>query len=159
MSTLPFSVFGVKFFVHFPTGSKFSFDNHITVTPVYPPPEEQKRKQTKQSTKFPPKRNCSQDWEFVLQFTYSATVFKMIPVGFTSSMPSLNDLGIYLMVSLSCYKNTPLTENSSVLWFFSETAFFEKKRKNKIILDSTMHNPKKRILPQKNFRSENLCIL
>lgn len=100
---------------------------------------------------------------FYNSLTLPQTVFQMIEAGFTSSMPSLNDLGIYLMVSLSCYKNTPLTDNSSVLWFFLETAFFEKKKENKIILDSTVHNPKENrawfLLPRKYFRSENHCIL
>lgn len=49
---------------------------------------------------------------FYNSLTLPQTVFQMIEAGFTSSMPSLNDLGIYLMVSLSCYKNTPLTDNS-----------------------------------------------
>lgn len=61
MSALPFSVLGVKFFAHFPVGSELSFDDHITCTPVYPAPEEQNRKQTKQSIKLPSKRNYSHD--------------------------------------------------------------------------------------------------
>lgn len=101
---------------------------------------------------------------FYNSLTLPQCVFQTsLPAGFTSLTLSLNDLGIYLMVSLSCYENTPLTDNSSVLWFFLETAFFEKKRENKIILDRTVHNPRENrtwfLLPQTYFRPENLCIL
>lgn len=52
---------------------------------------------------------------FYDSLTLPQTVFQMISARFTSSMLSLNDLGIYLMVSLSYYKNTPLKDNRSVL--------------------------------------------
>lgn len=160
---LLFCVFGVNFCAHFPVGSEFSFNKHITCIPVYPSPEEQKIKQNKVLSFLQRGTITMTENLFYDSLTLPQTVFQMIPARFTSSMLSLNDLGIYLMVSLSYYKNTPLKDNRSVLWFFLETAFFEKKRENKIILDSTVHNPKENrawfLLPQKYFRSENLCIL
>lgn len=124
----------------------------------------------KKSIRFPSKKNYRAMIERIICSTVHLLpriVFQMIPAAFTSpyttSMTSLNELAIYFTVTLSCYKNTPLRGNSSALSFFLATTFFEKKRENKIILDSTMCKSKENrawfLLPQKYFRSEKLCIL